>query len=430
MKKFICLILLMFLALGCFGRNKNEGKILNIYTWNTEFENRFNLYYANKLPSNVKVNFIVINSTDYQTELDYALSIQRKVPADYKVDLFLVEPFYAPKYTNSIYTLDIINDLGITNEQLSQQFDYTKSLMKDAKGNLKGVTWIIEPGVFIYRRSYAKEVLGTDNPDDVQNMISTWDDFNKVAAKMNDFGYHMISGCDDTFLAFENNRTTPWIINNKLNIDPQIYKWIEQSENFTNLSYNNKANLWTDKSFRGMMEDGKVFGYLGPDWFINFVLPRDNGSAYGDWAVCKAPQSFNWGSSMLCVADDSDNLSLAKDIILTLTCDADVMYKISVECGDLVNNIPAMEKLANSDIQDDFLGGQNPMKYYLEAAKAINIIPTPDIYDYQISQMLLDNMMPYFYGNINSETAWNNFYTQVYDSFNLKSQFIKIPFVY
>ncbi len=34
---------------------------------------------------------------------------------------------------------------------------------------------------FAYRRSIAKDVLGTDDPDKVQEALSTWDKFDKVA---------------------------------------------------------------------------------------------------------------------------------------------------------------------------------------------------------------------------------------------------------
>ena len=39
------------------------------------------------------------------------------------------------------------------------------------------------PGLFAYRRSIAKDVLGTDNPDKVQEALSSWDKFNSVAKK-------------------------------------------------------------------------------------------------------------------------------------------------------------------------------------------------------------------------------------------------------
>ncbi|MBQ9538319.1 MAG: carbohydrate ABC transporter substrate-binding protein, partial [Treponema sp.] len=36
-----------------------QGKVLNIYCWNEEFQSRFNDFYASKLPSDIKVNWVI-----------------------------------------------------------------------------------------------------------------------------------------------------------------------------------------------------------------------------------------------------------------------------------------------------------------------------------------------------------------------------------
>lgn len=39
------------------------------------------------------------------------------------------------------------------------------------------------PGLFAYRRSIAKDVLGTDDPEQVQAAVADWDKFNAVKLK-------------------------------------------------------------------------------------------------------------------------------------------------------------------------------------------------------------------------------------------------------
>ena len=54
----------------------DEGKVLNIYCWNTEFQDRFEYFKkSGKLPSDVKVNFVVTPNENnaYQNALDAAL---------------------------------------------------------------------------------------------------------------------------------------------------------------------------------------------------------------------------------------------------------------------------------------------------------------------------------------------------------------------
>jgi multiple sugar transport system substrate-binding protein len=149
-----------------------EGKVINIYVWNDEFKARYEDYYASKLPEGYTVNFVTTPSENnaYQNALDEALLNQADAKADDKVDMFLVEADYILKYVNSDSTLDL-KEVGVTEQDMSKQYDYTKVIAQDTKGVQKGISWQGCPGLYIYRRSIAKEVLGTDDPAEVQLMI-------------------------------------------------------------------------------------------------------------------------------------------------------------------------------------------------------------------------------------------------------------------
>ena len=413
---------------------KAEGKVLNVYCWNEEFQSRFNDFYAAKLPADVKVNWIITPSQDnaYQDKLDEALLRQDKAADDEKIDLFLVEADYALKYVDQPYTLNVKTDIGLTDADLAQQYKYTKDIMTDAKGNLKGVSWQACPGGFIYRRSIAKDVLGTDDPVEVGKALANWDKFDSVAAKAKAKGYFMLSGFDDAFRVFSDNVTTAWVdASGKIQIDPQIQRWIDQTKTYTDNGYNNKANLWSAESFQGAGKNGKVFGYFGPAWFIDFclapaTLDNPNGAqavgngSYGDWAFCKGPQGFSWGGTWICGAAGSDNVELIKDIMKTLTVDPTTMVKIAKEAGDFTNNEKAMTEVANSDYQNPFLGGQNHMAFFLDSAKSIDKSKI-SMYDQTMSEKIQSAMADYFNGKVDEATAWENFYKSVIEKHpNLK----------
>ena len=82
-----------------------------------------------------------------------------------------------------------VSDLGITDSDLSKQYQYTKDVVTDSNGVLKGVSWQGCPGVLFYNRDAAKAVLGSDDPSEVQNYVKDWDTFNDTAKKMKDAGY-------------------------------------------------------------------------------------------------------------------------------------------------------------------------------------------------------------------------------------------------
>ena len=433
MKKTIISVLAAMLCVLGLGvsctKTTGDGKVLNIYAFNTEFKERFDSYCAKNIPSDVQVNWVITPTTDsaYQKKLDEALLRQAKTPADKKIDIFLVEADYALKYVDSDFTLDVFKDIGLTEEDVAQQYKYTKDVMTDANGSLKGLSWQATPGGFVYRRSIAKDVLGTDDPDEVGKALSDWDKFDAVAAKAKAKGYFMLSGYTDDFRAFSDNMSTPWVVDDKIMIDPQITKWIEQTKRYTELGYNNRAGLWSPESSKGMTKTGKVFGYFGPAWFIDFVMAPNsledpngekkfgNGS-YGDWAFCKGPQSYSWGGTWICGAKGSDNIALIKDILYTVCCDEDTMTRLAMEKGDFTNNISAMEKVAASDYKNDFLGGQNHILFFLESAKTIDR-SCISMYDLGMAEKLQGAMSDYFNNIVTEEKAWENFYRSIKETY-------------
>ena len=157
-----------------------EGKVFNIYAWNEEFKGFFEKYYT--VPEGITVNWI-INPSDggvYQDKLDEALLNQANVADDEKIDMFLAEADYILKYTDSEFTQDI-TALGVTD--FSNTYAYTVQAASDSNGVVKGVSFQCCPSALIYRRSIAKDVLGTDDPAEVQAKLDSWDKFNAVAAR-------------------------------------------------------------------------------------------------------------------------------------------------------------------------------------------------------------------------------------------------------
>ena len=411
--------------------DSTEGKVINIYVWNDEFKTRFEDYYSSKLPAGYTVNFVTTPSENnaYQNALDEALLNQESAAADDKVDLFLVEADYILKYVNSDATLDL-KDIGITDQDMSKQYDYTKVIAQDASGAQKGISWQGCPGLNIYRRSMAKEVLGTDDPAEVQKSINDWDSFNKTAALMKEKGYYMVSGFDDTYRTFSNNVSAPWVDGTKIVIDPKMEKWIEQTKDYTDKGYNQKTILWASEWAAGQGPEGKVFGYFMPAWGVDFVMAKNSlakaeadggkqevgNGCYGDWGATTGPESYNWGGTWLCAANGTDNPQIVADIMKTICCDDATMKKIVEEKNDFVNNKTVMGELAKSDYKSAFLGGQNPLQMYCDAAEKIDMSKISP-YDQGLNEELQTAMHDYFNGTVDKDTALKNFYTAVSEKY-------------
>ena len=386
------------------------------------------------------VNWIITPSKDnaYQNALDEALLGQNDAEADKKVDLFLVEADYALKYTDASagVAMDVKKDIGLTDSDMAQQYQYTKDIVTGSDGVQRGTSWQATPGLFAYRRSIAKDVLGTDDPDQVQAALSDWSKFDEVAAQASAKGYKMLSGYDDSYRVFSNNVTKKWVDDSsKIQIDDNLNKWVDQTKDFTDKGYNNKTSLWSDAWAADQGPQGKVFGFFYSTWGINFTLlgnslatsKADGGKEevgngiYGDWAVCQGPASWYWGGTWMCGAKGSDNVAITKDIMEKLTCDQTIMKQITVDTQDYTNNQAAMKELADDPTYGSaFLGGQNHIKLFAEAAPKIDM-SNAGPYDQGLNEAFQNAYKDYFDGNVDKDTALKNFYTAALEKYpNLK----------
>ena len=370
--------------------------MLNIWCWNDEFQSRFNDYYpevkeiaADKSTTTLKDGTTVkwtINANEnnnYQNKLDEARLNQASAADDDKIDIFLIEADYALKYVDSDYVLDVKKDIGLTDSDLAGQYQYTKDIVS-VDGSQRGTTWQATPGLFAYRRSIAKEVLGTDDPAEVQTYLSDWDKFNDVAAKAAAKGYKMLSGFDDAYRTFSNNVSAPWVTGTTVTVDENLMKWVDQTKEYTDKGYNNKSSLWDSQWASDQGPTGKVFGFFYSTWGINFTL--------------------------------LGNSETIKDVMLKLTCDEAIMKQITMDTQDYTNNEKAMNEIANSDYKSDFLGGQNHIALFAEAATKIDM-SNAGPYDQGLNESFQNAFKDYFTGNVEEDAAKANFETAIKEKY-------------
>ena len=406
----------------------DEGKVLNIYCWNEEFKSRVTDHYpgyeevdgtTGKIGDiTVKWNITPSDDNAYQNNLDETLLKQADAAADDKIDLFLIEADYALKYVDTDYTMPV-KDLGITDADLANQYQYTKDVVTDSNGNLKGVSWQGCPGVLIYNREAAKAVLGTDDPAEVQKSVSDWDTFTATAEKMKAAGYNMVSSVNDTYRVYSNNVSSKWVQDGKIVIDDNLMKWVDDSKKMVDAKETGTFDLWSDDWSKGFYPDGKVFCYFGPAWLINFSMAADTDGSIanqGGWGATEGPQGFFWGGTWICGAEGTDNADLVKDIMLKMTCDETIMTDIVKKDDDFVNNKPAMEAMAKSDYTSKILGGQNPLPLYCAGADKVSL-DNLSKYDQGCNEEFQNAMKNYFQGNTDKDGALDIFYKAVKEKY-------------
>lgn len=413
--------------------NAEEGKVINIYSWNDEFRQRLEAVYpevestskdgsVTKLKDGTEIHWIINPNQDgvYQQKLDEALMKQADASADDKVDIYLSETDYVFKYTDKDADVAMpLTDLGIDpDKDLADQYDFTKTTASDADGVQRGSTWQCCPGLLVYRRDIAKDVFGTDDPEAVGEKVKDWDTMKQTAQELKDKGYYTFASYADTFRLYGNSIDNSWVEPGEttINVDKKITDWISDSKEWLDAGYLNPTvkGQWNDDWNKAMSSQSKVFAFLFPAWGIDFTLKPNWDGEEGQWAVTNPPQEYNWGGSYIHAATGTDNPEHAKDILLAMTADKDNLLKISKEYSDFTNTKSGMEEAAKDDatFASDFLGGQNAFKYFAPVAENIKIAPLSS-YDQGCVELIQNSFSDYLQGKVGYDKAKTNFETAI-----------------
>jgi len=396
---------------GSGGEASDSGKVLNIYVWNQEFQEKFNDNYpeVEKLSSDKSITYLKDG-----TEVHW-----------------IVNPNQDGVYQQKLDEALPISQLGITTADVPNQYKYTQEAVTTADGEIRALSYQATPGMMVYRRSIAQAVLGTDDPDTVAAAVADWDKFYETAGQMKAAGYYMYSGRADTYRVYSNNVSAPWVDGNTVVVDQSMMTWVERSMKDTQEGINhNVTGQWIDEWNKDMGPDSKVFCFFLPAWGLDVCIkPNVEGtSAEQDWAVCPSPQGFYWGGTWLIAANGTDNMSQVKDIMLKMTSDRDILRNLAVNNGEMSNDQPLMEELAQSpEFGIDLLGGQNYLGVLSDAAASISLANVSP-YDQGCTEEFQNTFGDYFNGKIDLEKAKANFEVAIGERYpELKSGGVRWP---
>ena len=376
-----------------------------------------------------EINTTIIATTDglYQPALDQAL-------ASGEVDMYAAEAAFVLKYAqgDAAEYAAAYEDLGIdvaADIKAADIAGYSVDIgTRPSDGKVVALGYQATGGAFIYRRSIAKDVWGSDDPAVVAEKIgagtNSWDTFFKAAEDLKAKGYKIVSGDGDIWHAIENSSSTGWIVDGKLNIDPKREEFLDLSKKLTDNGYSNITTDWQEGWYADMKGEGNVLGFYGPAWLINYVMAGNSGGekvgegSYGDWAVCAPNIGFFWGGTWLLAGKSvvgTEKQELVKDIIhwITLDCTEDgLQYKwangtLNGE-GGTKDTVASGTVMAKSNGEVEFLGGQNMFDAFVPAnayANGKNLTQ----YDETINTAWRDAVRQYAAGEVDRDTAIENF---------------------
>jgi len=391
---------------------------LTVWSFTDELDNLVNNYYAKAFP-NVKINYSMTPTEQFPSRLDPVLSSGQGAP-----DLFALESAFVRKYVESGWLLDI-TDIYLRNKDRLLEYPVEVGIHD---GKVYGMSWQACPGAMFYRRSLATKYLGTDDPRQVQNYFSDLDKFLETARLLKEKSGGscvVVSSLGDLQFPFYSARQSPWVVRNRLVVDPVLNQYFQISKTLHDERLEGRVGQWSEGWFAGMKgdlrdESGKaleVFSYFLPTWGLHYVLKPNTPDTSGDWAMIGGPVPYRWGGTWIGAWKDSKSPDLAKHLIEYITTNDSFLETYALASGDMVSNLAVVNKIKDN-FREPFLGGQNHYAEFAEMAKGVNGKLTQS-YDDVIQALFQEAVTAFVNGEKSQEQAVADFREQVQSQLNI-----------
>ncbi len=409
---------------------------INVYSFTEEIPSMVDKYLKDHPEVKLKMNKTVVATTEqqYQPALDAALQGGgEKAP-----DIYAAEAAFVKKYTTgegASYAA-AYKDLGIDVDAKIKEGDVAKYVVDigtNEAGSVVALGYQATGGAFIYRRSIAKDVWGTDDPKVIKEKMGTdWDGFFKAAEELKKKGYGIVSGDGDMWHAVENSSDQGWVVDGKLVIDPKRAAFLDYSKKLKDNGWHNDTRDWQPAWDADMKGAGPqpIFSYFGPAWLINYRIATNSGGSkigegtYGDWAVCDPVIGFFWGGSWLFANKNTKIPATVGKIIEWITLDnTDTGLQYLWANGKMNDKgtkdaVSISNVMVRSDGKIDFLNGQNMFDVFIPAGKFADGSKLTQ-YDESINANFRDEVRLYSAGKKTKEKAIEDFKTKVKNTLDI-----------
>ena len=377
--------------------NTDLSGTLEVWGWTTDPEYQIEAF--EKAYPNVTVNYTMIG-TDYDTKMQTIVDNRTEGPdvfyADVKTVKNYIESDAWETLTDDPYNIDV-----------SDSEDYTVKLGSDSDGNVKALSYQATPGGFWYKRDLAKKYLGTDDPDEISEMLSTTEGMLDVAEKLkagSNGETHMFASYKDLWqFANYGMRSLAWVDGDKFQMDDYIPEFFDLAKTVRDNGYDAKIDTWSEAWYASCADDS-VFGYAEPTWGLQYVIQTGAPDSEGNWGLASMPAAYFNGGSYLGIYQESQNKELAAEYVKFVCTNKDFLAQYAKDKGDYTSLKSVNKEIADGGYEEPWCAGQNTFKFFSDQMDKINTdIVTK--YDDTIGNLMLNNVDLYLNGQLDKDAA-------------------------
>jgi multiple sugar transport system substrate-binding protein len=342
---------------------------VKVWDWDEAFQQGM-ITEFNKVYPNIKIELTVVNPNDYLQKLQSGIASGSDVP-----DIILGESAYRGR----LFDLNVLDNLQKEpyNFDASTIVDYVVPFVSDLAGNVVAVDQTLTPAGFAYRRDLAQEYWGTDDPVELEKMLSTWDQFIEKGKELNEKSNGsvlMMPGVGDAFIALRGQNVASYVNGNEVDLTKKLQGPLERLFEMRDAGILGKYELWSP-AWSASMAKGEFMFYPMASWGAKWHISANDPDGSGRWGLVKAPErGFVRGGTAIGIYKDSKVKQAAWEFMkYAYLSDEGSLYNFQT-FGNMTSSKAFYE--THKDVIDspgpfdEFFGGQNLAKYYMD-----NIVP-------------------------------------------------------
>lgn len=276
-----------------------------------------------------------------------------------------------------VLDLDLWEDLSSDpyNFDESLLMPYMTEALHNAEGKLVALQGDLTTCAVAYDRNLAKEYLGTDDPDELSEMLKSTQDYidigKEITEKSDGTVYTFASAQDAWGMLYAEMVDKPFVSEGKLDIDDsigEIYSFIET------LVQNGSLDLydqWSAEWVNNISQSETMF-YSCPLWFVHWGLASNDSVGGGRWGVLKPSSGATSGGENYLISKSSDeDKKQAAFTFLSWLCASEEGAKALYDGGGMVTGfVGNLDKDGEFyNIEDEAYAGQDVLGVFLDVAQ-------------------------------------------------------------